>query len=235
MAEPASEAAVASVRERLDQALVTYLATLQADDIAEVNVEQIAQLAEVSRATAYRHFGDQQGLLYEAATRVARHHADVCKSKIARAATVAATLQEAFSYTAYAMRTDPMLRMLMTSRRSPAIAAAIGALGLELLGPAIRGGQLNGQVRTDLSPEEVMSWISEMQFVVIRLDLDEDAARSWVRTYMLPTLNPLGHDPDLLAQVDAVLTDVEQRVDALSHSLTQARTPLTNAKVPSVD
>ena len=55
------------VRERLNEALVLYLNELTIEDISDLNIDAVAQTAGVSRATAYRHFGDRDGLLFEAA------------------------------------------------------------------------------------------------------------------------------------------------------------------------
>jgi AcrR family transcriptional regulator len=221
MTEPA-RLRVGSVRERLDQALVEYLDEFQIEDIADINVEQVARLAGVSRATAYRHFGDQNGLLFEAAMKLTRHHAAVSASRVAGATTAAESIERAFAYTAYAVRTDRLLRMLMTSRRSPAIDAAIRELGLDILGPAIRGGQRDGQVRADLSVAEILDWVSEMQFVVIRVGLDEDAVLGWVRKYMLPTLANASPSETLLAQVDAIVTDLQKKLKVLGGALAAA-------------
>jgi AcrR family transcriptional regulator len=226
MAEPDS-APIGTVRERLDRALVEHLGSLQAGDLGEINIEQIAQLAGVSRATAYRHFGDQQGLLHDAAIRLARHHTDVLKAKIANKRTVSAVLQESFANTASSMGEDPLLRMMLTSKRTAAIAGAIRSLGMEVLGPPIRKGRLTGQVRTDITTEEVVTWLSEMQYAAIRLDLDEEAARAWVRTYILPALNPQAPNAALVAEVNSALADVRGKVTALSDSLDQAQAPLT--------
>lgn len=227
MAEPES-APLASVRERLDQALVEHLASLQAGDLGEINIEQVAQLAGVSRATAYRHFGDQQGLLHDAAMKLARHHTEFLKRRIAAKRTVAATLQETFAHTAWSTRQDPLLRMMLTSKRTPALSDTLRALGMEVLGPTISKGRLNGQVRTDLTTDEIVTWINEMQYAAVRLDLDEDAARAWVRTFLLPGLNPQSPDAALVAEIGAALLDVRGKVSALSDSLEQAALPLAN-------
>lgn len=225
MAEP-DTAPVSSVRERLDQALVEHLEELQARDLGEINIEQVAKLAGVSRATAYRHFGDQQGLLHDAAMKLARHHTEFLKKRIATKRTVAAILQETFAHTAWSMRQDPLLRMMLTSKRTPALSDTLRALGMEVLGPTISKGRLNGQVRTDVTTDEIIIWINEMQYAAVRLDLEEDAARAWVRTFLLPGLSPQAPDAALVAEIGAALADVRSKVSALSDSLAQAELPL---------
>jgi AcrR family transcriptional regulator len=206
---------MSTVRERLNAALIVYLTTLAVDDLDEINVEAVAHVAGVSRATAYRHFGDREGLLFHAALALTRRHADRALELISVMPTISARIEEGFAYTAREIRSDKLLRMLLTSRRSPAIDSVIRSLSVEISSEALRTGQLDGQVRSDLTVDELIDWTNEQQHVAIQLRLDEDEVRQWVRRFIVPVLRPQYTDLPLMSEMNVVFGDIGERVDAL--------------------
>ncbi|MGX7680023.1 TetR/AcrR family transcriptional regulator [Jatrophihabitans sp. DSM 45814] len=215
-----------SVRERLDRSLIDYLTALTPADIGDVNIEAVAQAAGVSRATAYRHFGDRDGLLFHAAILLTRRHGELAAELINAEATVAGKVEVGFAYTAREIRADDMLRLLLTSRRTQAIDGVVRSLAMEITGPGLREGQLDGQVRDDLTLDELIDWLTEQQHVVIRLGLDEDGARAWVRHYMLPILRPEhGCAPDQVG-VKAALAEIAERAASLNQAVSGFRASL---------
>jgi AcrR family transcriptional regulator len=213
MTEAASP--ITTVRERLNVALVEYLSTLSVDSIDEVTVEAVANAAGVSRATAYRHFGDREGLLFHAALLLTKRHAELARELLAQIPTVSARTEEGFAYTAREIRADKMLRLLLTSPRSAAIDSVVRALSVEISGDSLRSGQLDGQVRTDLTVDELIDWINEQQHVAIRLGLDESAVRTWVRRFVVPALRPQNTDVPLKSEMSVVFGDIGKRVEDL--------------------
>jgi AcrR family transcriptional regulator len=214
MNEPAA-APLSTVRERLNVALVEYLATLSVDSIDEVTVEAVANAAGVSRATAYRHFGDREGLLFHAALLLTKQHAEAARELLAQVATVSGRTEEGFAYTAREIRSDKMLRLLLTAPRSVAIDSVVRALSLEISAESLRAGQLDGQVRTDLTVDELIDWITEQQHVAIRLGLEESAVRLWVRRFVIPALRPQNSDVPLKSEMTVVFGDIGKRVEDL--------------------
>jgi AcrR family transcriptional regulator len=206
---------MSTVRERLNVALVEYLATLPVEDLDEISVEAVANVAGVSRATAYRHFGDREGLLFHAALLLTRRHADRAIELISKMPTVSARIEEGFAYTAREIRSDKMLRMLLTSRRSAAIDSVIRSLSIEISSESLRAGQLDGQVRCDISVDDLIDWTNEQQHVAIRLGLDEESARQWVRRFVVPVLRPQNTDTPLMSEMNVVFGDIGERVEAL--------------------
>jgi AcrR family transcriptional regulator len=222
MSETATgEAPAAPVR--LDRALIEYLDTLSLDNISDVSIDAVAQAAGVSRASAYRHFGDRDGLLFRAAMELTRQHAVVVMESLSHTATVAAKVEEAFAYSARQARVDKVLRLLLLTRRPQAIDDATRALSLEIMGPVYRQGQCDGEVREDLSVEEIIAWLSEQRQVVGRLQLDEEHARSYVRNFIAPVLRPQEDPLTTTPEVTAVLASMEARVLALHEVVNRAR------------
>ena len=140
--------------------------------------------------------------------------------------TVAAKVEEAFGYAAREIKVDKILRMLLTSRPSAAIDAAIRAMSLDIMGQAYRNGQLDGQVRDDLSIDELIDWLAEQRQIVTRLELDEEQARTWVRRFVLPALRPSGGEDAIVPEIKAVLLDIENKMDALNAVVARACTSM---------
>jgi AcrR family transcriptional regulator len=208
-------ARMTSVQERLNLGLVEYLSALSVGDIDEVTVEAVANAAGVSRATAYRHFGDREGLLHQAAQLLTRRHADAAKSLLSQLATVAARTEEGFAYTAREIQADKTLRLLLTAPRSAAIDSVVRALSVEISGEYLRLGQLDGQVRADLTIDELIDWINEQQHLAIRRGLDEHAVRRWVRRFVIPALRPQHREVLSKSEMVELFGDLGERVHEL--------------------
>jgi AcrR family transcriptional regulator len=211
------------VRSRLDRALIDFLRTISAEELDSVSVEAVAQAAGVSRATAYRHFGDREGLLFHAAMELTRRHAEVVADLVAGLPTLAAKVEEALAYMAAQIKVDRMLHMLLTSHRSPEIGRALHQLSQQIMGPAYQAAQRDGQIRNDVSVDELLRWIAEQRQVMIGLRLSEADARVWVRAFVLPALRPQGPSTASGPELRAVLADLDDRVAALGAVVRRTR------------
>src|SRR3978361_2198902 len=91
------DAAVAqpeTIHERIDRAVSSYLGSLTTQDIGQITVEAVAQLAGVSRATAYRYLGSRDNLVYLAALSLTRDHVARVHAILERLPTFSERLQE---------------------------------------------------------------------------------------------------------------------------------------------
>ena len=221
------DAASGNVRGRLERALTEHLASLPSHDLREISVEAVAQVAGVSRATAYRYLGSRDDVLYRAAIMLAEAHMERCGEILSRAPTMAARLEEAFAYTVRETTGDVLLQLLLRSPRAEAIDAALRAMTVDLFWSAVRAGQEDGQVRNDVTAEELIAWQVEQLYVVVRLALDEEQARLYVRRFMVPALGPPGErGGGVKPQARAVLDDVQRRLQDLNETVTSARRSL---------
>jgi AcrR family transcriptional regulator len=222
-----SSVAPTPIRSRLDRALVEYLATIEPENLDEVNIEAVAKAAGVSRATAYRHFGDREGLISRALMELTRRNARELTERQAALPTVAAKIEEAFAYMAASIRSDKVLAQVMTPNPSEEINRALNAMSMELMAPMYRAAQADGQLRDDLSVEEIISWLSDQRQVVLGLGLDEDGTRVWVRKFVLPALRPQYVTHVSRSEVKAVLGEFEQRLNSLAEVMASTRSKLT--------
>ncbi|MCW2524630.1 MAG: putative transcriptional regulator, TetR family [Frankiales bacterium] len=216
------------VRSKLDRALVDYLGSIgEEQDLDEVNIETVARAAGVSRATAYRHFGDRDGLLSRAVIEISRRNAHELAQRQASLPTVAAKIEEAFAFMAASLRQDRVIMHVVAPHQSEEMARAFNALSMELVAPMYRAAQADGQLRDDLTVEEIIAWLNEQRQVVVGLGLSEEDTRVWVRKFVLPALRPQQVAQVSRSEVQAVLSEFEQRVNALAEVMASTLSKLT--------
>ena len=214
-----------NVRERLDRALRTYLDGLHDGGMVDISVEAIASLASVSRATAYRHFGDRDGLLLHAVVILTQQHASEIIRTLRDFSTAAAKIEEAFAYTARVVANDRKLQMLLEPPRPPVIQSALHDIVVEIYDAILPQGWADAQIRQDLSSEEITTWISQQQAIVLEMGLSEDETREWVRKFVLPTLR--AHEtPIASSELAQALTEIDRRMDGVHKAIEAARSSL---------
>ncbi|MCW2522112.1 MAG: TetR family transcriptional regulator [Frankiales bacterium] len=212
---------------RLNRALVEHLATLTVESLDEVRIDLVAERAGVSRSTAYRHFGDREALLRQAALEIGRQHAELISTKIADAPTIAAKIEETFANTAKGAKVSRLLRLLDMSRdRAQAHTAVLQELSLEIMGPEYAKAQADGELRTDLTVAEIVSWLASQREVMLRLELDEAAARVWVQRFVCPVLRPEAAEGTTAPEIVATLAEVDRRVERLRELVHRTRASL---------
>ena len=215
-----------SVRQRLDRGLRDILDGLDADDLSAVTVEAVAQEAQVSRATAYRHLGSREELLRRAAIGLVEGHISKCQDALYRTTTVAQRVEEYFVYNLRESARDRRIQVLRESPRTSGIVAAIREMTSTVLGPALQSGQLEGQVRDDIPVDDLVTWIIDQVEILNRQvrSMTEDEVRVWVRRFILPVLDPPGNaDGRLRAQVRSLLDDVQVRLQEVNVSIAAGR------------
>jgi AcrR family transcriptional regulator len=149
------------IRRRLQRALLEYVDAGLPENLVEVSIEAIARSARVSRATAYRHFGNRDGLIAHALVEVIRRGTGELVERQASIQTVAAKIEEAFAYMTAAARSDTALGRLLSSRPNDEIGRAFKVIAIELMLPTYRAAQADGQLRDDLPVEEIASWLED--------------------------------------------------------------------------
>ena len=225
---PTSAADQESIRQKLDRALKSILDELRQDDsLSTVSIEKVAQVAEVSRATAYRYLGSREELLRRSAIALVEDHITKCQEALARTTTVAQRVEEYFVYALMASESDPRIRVLTDSPRTSGIDAALREMTVIVLAPSIQAGQLDGQVREDIPIDELIAWLMTQTELLNRrrlLTISEEEIRTWVRRFILPVLDPPGNtDGRLRSQVRSLLDDVQVRLQEVNVSIATAR------------
>jgi AcrR family transcriptional regulator len=198
----------------LDETLVSYLTSREIEFVDNLTIDVIAQEADVSRASAYRHFGDRDGLLHRAAALLVMHHADLTRQAMAPIPTVLGKVEESFAYTAREIQCDSMMRTLLTAARPDVVAEVVKGISLDLLGGFLKAGQLAGEVRDDVPVIELIDWLWEMSQAMIRMNLNEEAARRWVRLYVAPAMRPQGQSSSFTAgELQSTLAQAQGQIE----------------------
>ena len=213
-----------TVQQRLDSGLMEHLNTLEGTDINDVTVEGVAKAAGVSRATAYRYLGSREELLRRAALALVEGHADQCREAVGRATTVAQQVEETFAFTIRQTIADRRLQMLLKSPRTAGLIEAVQQLTASILLPTLQEGQRAGQVRDDISADELITWLVEQLELLTRKRMTEEQTRQWVQIFVIPVLDPPGNaDGRLRSQVRALLDDVQGRLQEVNVSIVAGR------------
>jgi AcrR family transcriptional regulator len=202
-----------SVQERLTAAIDQCVASLQTEELGSITIEDVAQIAGLSRATAYRYLGNRDEVLYLAALALTRDHTERIGALMASLPTFAERLEEAFAYTAREIKRDPRIAILHHTSRTEPVDRAIHTKGVETLAPSLIEGRENGQVRTDVSVDELIDWTSEQIRIVARSDRSEEEIRLWVRHFVEPAFRPpVSEDPKVGPQIAGVLAEMKTRL-----------------------
>jgi AcrR family transcriptional regulator len=219
--------AQAPVHGRLDAALADYLASVDDPTTAvfeDVSIESVAHIAGVSRATAYRYFGDRDGLILRGAVELTRRHTHNLLERQAALPTLMARIEESFVYVVDANPVDRLLHHLMYLRPLPEpVTRAMNALAMEISAPMYFAGQQDGQLRNDLSVAEIVEWLQVQRDIVMARNLSEPEVRAWVRTFVLPALRPSTAENVTRCDVGAVLATVTDRLEEIQAVVGQAR------------
>jgi AcrR family transcriptional regulator len=194
---------------RLDGALLDML---KSGSDVEVTIEAVAARAKVSRATAYRHFGDRAHLRAQAAITLIRWHAGLADVSMTNARTVSQRIQAGFAYTATAISQDSTLRFALTSVLTPAVDATILALGIEAHERCLELGQATGEIRNDIPVHELVQWIAGQQLVAIKCQLDAEAVLTWVDRFVLPPLREQARSNGDLSSYTNGLAEIARHV-----------------------
>jgi AcrR family transcriptional regulator len=214
-------------QQRLDAQLISYIEGAAVNDLDDVSIDGLALAAGVSRATAYRYFGDREAMLFRAAVALTHRHSQIALPALLKASTVAAHIEEGLVYAVREMPRDKLLRLVLTGGPSNAIDGVMRDLGMTLSGDRLRSGQLDGQVRDDVSIEDLVAWIIEQQHVMFRRQLDEAAARLWFRRFMLPAIRPQKPEVGLAIDVAPTLLEIRRRVAALRATVDDVRSGIS--------
>ncbi|MGI5328578.1 TetR/AcrR family transcriptional regulator [Actinomadura nitritigenes] len=166
--------------------------------IAKTTMDDVARVADISRATVYRYFADRESLILASIRRRARMNLAPARAFIAGFPDFADKLTEGICHNVRRGRRDPMVHLLVSPDEMPLATSLLGATGVavelthELWEPILREAQEAGQLRADVELRELSEWISHLEIMFIsqfdRDDASLDRFRHMIRQFLVPAV-----------------------------------------------
>lgn len=196
-------------RERMLDAAESCLARF---GLAKTTIEDVAQAAELSRATLYREFGNRDALLLAVAARDAERTASEAELFLQHFDDVGSWIVEGMLFCLREIPKRPVIsqflapqefgaasRLILTSERMLAI-------GSEMLRPMFEPARREGLLQRDLELEALMEWVLRILMSYLAepgpASRTEEDLRQLFRRLLLPAVlatgsgDPSPEDPD---------------------------------------
>lgn len=223
---------VTSVGDRNNGSAKTRLIHAADAEIAErgidgVQMEAIAKRAGVSRATAFRQLGSiSEALVQVALLRAERNIAAVRRVMHAKTG-VFDKLEVAFIYNARELPKDPAIAALMAQRSASVRDPRVHDVAVQAVSPVLEEGQRNGEIRSDLSIDELVDFLVEQTYLAAEdIDRSHEAVRKRVRYFVVPAIEARGgRGGEFVSRTIEVESTISAAVDALQTLAGQLRRP----------
>jgi AcrR family transcriptional regulator len=193
---------------------------LQRDGIEGVSIDAVAAAAGVSRATAFRQLGKRDEMIVAVAISRSRRLVVECAVLMSRPVGAFAQLEAAFVYLVRELSNDPIVRELFALRTSDNLGPGTRDMAVAIFGSAVADGRTTGEIRTDVSDDQIIDWTVEQLYLAVRqVDRSDTAVLQRVRTFLAPAL---AADRDRL-----ISGNVLSRVESLETALDRAKQALS--------
>lgn len=188
----------AAARERLIDAAE---ACFQRFGVMKTTVEDVARIAQVSRATVYRYFAGRDELILGVLLREGNRFLDRLSVQIAEEPDLPEAIVEGVLFTIRAIQSDENLALLFAPEAAgitTSIAGASAALfdiTAQFLRPYFEAAQGDGTLRGGVDLDEAAEWVLRSILSLVAVDgprpRDDDEIRRFLRTFLVPALVPV--------------------------------------------
>ncbi|QTH23214.1 TetR/AcrR family transcriptional regulator [Rhizorhabdus wittichii] len=166
--------------------------------VARTRVEDVAAAAGISRPLLYLHFEGRAGLIEALIDDEIPRFVEANRARIPRDASFAEAFIEGSLAAIEITRSNELLADLLDAssitnlthlwldRSRPQHALALG-----LWKPVFDHGRETGELRPELSDDDILEWLIYVQYILLeRPDLDRARQRELIETFVLPALTP---------------------------------------------
>lgn len=163
-------------------------------------VEDIAQAANVSRATVYRYFRDRDALVLGVLGELADGFLQELGKRLSPSASFDDQLVEGVAFAVRAVRQDQRLALLFTPETAALTTGIPGAWDLlfqrarHFLSPLLETWRRDRELRDDVEIDEVVEWILRVVLSLLAVptavERDEEHLRHFLATFLVPSLRP---------------------------------------------
>ncbi|MBW2288039.1 MAG: TetR/AcrR family transcriptional regulator [Deltaproteobacteria bacterium] len=188
-------AGTASGRERMLDAAESCLERF---GLAKTTIEDVAQAAELSRATVYRQFGNRDGLLLGVAVRDAERTASEAELYLRRFDDVGSWIVEGMLFCLREIPKRPVLSQFLAPQEIGAASRLIltsermFAIGAEILRPMFEPARREGLLQQDLDLDSLMEWVLRILMSYLAVpgppSRTEEDLRRILRSLLLPAV-----------------------------------------------
>lgn len=166
--------------------------------VAKTTVEDVANAAQVSRATVYRYFAGRDELVLGVLMRDAHGFFERLGRRLAAGGELGDVVVDAVLFTVRQVRADPHLQLLFSPEAAgvtSTVAGASTALFAEttaFLMPYLETARHSGLLRGDTPLEDVAEWILRMviSLLLVRgpVARNEEEQKRFLQTFFVPAL-----------------------------------------------
>lgn len=185
----------AAARERLvDAAEVCF----QRFGVMKTTIEDVAKIAQVSRATVYRYFAGRDELILGVLLREGNRFLERLSHRIADEPDLSQAIVEGVLYTIRAIQSDENLALLFAPEAAGITTSIAGAsealfdITAQFLRPYFEAAQEGGTLRSGVDLDEAAEWVLRAILSMVTFDgtrqRDDEDLRRYLRTFLLPAL-----------------------------------------------
>ncbi|ODR24867.1 MULTISPECIES: TetR/AcrR family transcriptional regulator [Mycolicibacterium] len=198
---------------------------ITARGINAVQMEVVAKIAGVSRATAFRQLGSVSEMLVQVALLRARRHVLQVEAIMAAKTGVFAKIEAALVYTAQELPSDPSISALIAQHSATVHDPRVHQVAVDAMGPVLVEGQQSGEVRTDIEIDEMVDFLVEQTYLAAEeIDRSEDEVIRRFRHFIIPGLAASnGFSGERISRTMEVQVAVGAALDALNNLADQLR------------
>jgi len=169
--------------------------------VRRTRMDDVAELAGVSRPLLYRYFSNRRELIDAVLLDGVRTVAQKLSPRIAKFETFAEAVVEGSILLVRAGREKPLLSAGAAAGATPRISELpetirrhsdhIREMAVAVWEPVHARARARGEIRSSIDESELSDWLACVHLMfLLRPDLDEDQMRSYLRTFVVPSLVP---------------------------------------------
>lgn len=185
----------AAARERLIDAAE---ACFQRFGVMKTTIEDVARIAQVSRATVYRYFAGRDELILGVLLREGNRFLDRLSVRIAGEPDLSEAIVEGVHFTIRAIQSDENLALLFAPEAAGITTSIAGAsealfdITAQFLRPYFEAAQAGGTLRGGVDLDEAAEWVLRAILSMVTFDgprpRGDDDLRRFLRTFLVPAL-----------------------------------------------
>lgn len=166
--------------------------------IRRTRIEDVAELAGISRPLVYRYFSNKEELIDAVLLDGVRSTAQRLAPRIAEHETFEEAIVEGSVLLVTAGRNNPTPFTATGSIRAADLPATIArhsnhirTMAVDVWHPVHTKARANGEVRDSVDEEQLSDWLACVHLMfLLRPDIDEDEIRHYMKTFVVPALVP---------------------------------------------